>query len=235
MRNKLFTGILNNDEIKIDSEGRIVHNEHNIILEYLYSIVSKDTIYYNSELFRKTKNILFVTGLSGSGKTTISFIMADKLANTVVLELDYLLHMFTGQYQYMHRIEEVNQYGYEIMEKYGKNIKNKIDNADNAEIDKAFEKFINWFIKNYSDDKHNFIIEGIYIYRLDYIKTLKKYPIMVIMKSTIESAWKSYLSKRERRMDINLFIEYISPSYVKWYAKETKVFKEFVKKLQKLS
>lgn len=130
---------------------------------------------YNLEKFRSNSdnNILFVTGLSGSGKSTITKKFADK--NTDVIELDAYFDSFGS------RNTNFDKYLSKKMPSYSK-VNKELFNSDKQTFYKLQDEMIQ-HLKKYSKEvypKRSVIAEGIQIYTED-IQTsdVKGYPLYI--------------------------------------------------------
>lgn len=202
------------------SKGKIKLSESNIYYnsEYLEErmIANMKDIYYNKDKFDSGEiNICFITGHSGSGKSTMGRDMASN--NIEHYDLDdvvYNKEKFT--------MDELKEYGdliYSFFNGIGKKyyyIKDDVENGTAKPIDKYEEKLLEDFIdysmkyaKAHKDIK--FVIEGLWL--LDYIEPeqLKDYAVYIkgtsLLKSTIRAANRD--SKYEKDMGNNRVVAWL--------------------------
>lgn len=120
-----------------------------------------------------SKNIIFITGLSGTGKSTF--------AEDFLQKYNYDAHVILDNFWY---------------ELYG----NKYDNIKDGELDqKIYDKYIKElfkFIKSFENKKERYVIEGIQIFTLyfdigkKYMDFIKNYPIIFINSSVAKSGFR---------------------------------------------
>ena len=120
-----------------------------------------------------SKNIIFITGLSGAGKSTF--------AEDFLQKYNYDAHVILDNFWY---------------ELYG----NKYDNIKDGELDqKIYDKYIKElfkFIKSFENKKERYVIEGIQIFTLyfdigkKYMDFIKNYPIIFINSSVAKSGFR---------------------------------------------
>lgn len=184
-------------------------------------IPNKD-IYINFEDWGKSKTtaILWVTGFSGSGKSTISKKLADD--KTILLSLDEIHHFL-----YKDKPNKLERYIYKNVPEYteiAKSItkgKTKEEDYIQPELETIFIMVLLSIIifseENYK--KYKIICEGFQIYNFVPFSFINGQPL--IIKGT--SALKSFLRriKRDGISESNNFYEYLKHHY-KWYIEDNR-------------
>ena len=143
---------------------------------YIFS--RKDNVYNFDKWDNGESNILIITGLSGSGKSTMAFALADEYDATVI-QLDHLqcYERFTAKNK--------NTPGTELIKKFFKNNK-ELKKQDFSSITfssfkPVFDEFFPWLLKELGKDKKNrYIIEGIHIILFTKYFDIKRYPLICI-------------------------------------------------------
>lgn len=193
------------------------HFEMEYIADESY-VISKDDIERNVDKFISGEsNILLITGLSRSGKTTLGEEYVYKY-NAQLIELD----IFENPNCYVDDYKDLKNIGriyHEYLNKTidGKTYRDKVYNQNdisNDELSAQMDKTIQWVLK-YCKSKPNikFIIEGLQIYSdINDFDVIKDIPL--IIKGT--SMLKSFMRRGKR--SLNTF---------KWYIDEEKKLNEF--------
>lgn len=189
-------------------------------------IFSKDNLYINFDKFKDGKtNICFVTGLSGSGKST----EAERLAkeyNAEWIELDIFEHCksFTDD-----QIKEAGQVFYDYLSSH-KDIWNKLKNNElhgkdlNTEISKFINYCINWCLRH---KENKWIIEGVQIFSFIEPKEIKNYPIVFIRASMVKSILQRWKRNGDGKIHLWKELKNEFPQLLSWYIDNEKAFKQF--------
>ena len=154
-------------------------DSHEVIkIDENYIFSKKDNVYNFDKWDNGDSNILIITGLSGSGKTTMAFTLADEYDATVI-QLDHLqcYERFTAKNK--------NTAATDLIKKFFRNNKD-LKEKDFSSITftsfkPVFDEFFPWLLKELGKDKkHRYIIEGIHIILFTKYSDIKKYPLICI-------------------------------------------------------
>ena len=144
---------------------------------------------YNMELWapKKGSNILYITGFSGSGKTTYAKSVAMKWPNSVIVNSDKFI-----MYQ-----DSTSKYGdtsagNKLLDKFLKENPNLPEYVDNNEVSEAkrVNIFMDWIQKEAAKNPKNmYIVEGVWmLYNVE--PTFFKNKPLVIMGTSIQKSFK---------------------------------------------
>jgi hypothetical protein len=159
-------------------------------------VISDNDIQLNLNNWKpeKNKNILYITGLSGSGKSTLAEKMESE-HNAEMFELDGFENNYDSSKS---KLIEKFKIAYP---KYAKDLDDKWKtvlskhSGFSEEFYDAFILFLNFIKKEmYDNPKKLYIIEGVQIYQMIPIQSLKSRPL--IIKGT--SAFKSFIGQMKR-------------------------------------
>ena len=201
-------------------------NESSLISEgYIFS---KDNLFINFDKFKDGKtNICFVTGLSGSGKST----EAEKLAkeyNAEWIELDIFEHCKSFSDS---GLKQADQVFYDYLSNH-KDIWNKLKNNElhgndlNNEIIKFVKYCIGWCLKH---KENKWIIEGVQIFSFVDPKEIKSYPIVFIRASMLKSILQRWKRNGDGKIKLWKELKNEFPQLLSWYIDNEKAFKAFQK------
>ena len=165
------------------------------VLSESIAFSSKDMTFNTKDWKPNGKNILFVVGLSGSGKSTTSRAIGSDFAATYI-ELDGFSHYRKGAAARKNRPDEELIADFVKKEKINKNIEDMPD----PEYNKYLLKFID-YIKSVADKNKDelYVIEGIQI--IKYAKDnpwIYNYPMIIKGTSMLKSIYNRF--KREKDM-----------------------------------
>lgn len=159
-------------------------------------IFSKKDIVVNIDDFDSGKsNILFITGLSGSGKTTMSSELCEQYGATK-LSLDFFQNYHSIQNDPKFSIIKSTRKDIPVMvwiDKYMKlnpDVKKQshmFSNIDMVSFKDYFTPFFKWLIKELKKDNGKYIVEGLHVMLYIPYKDIKKYPLICINTSAIKS------------------------------------------------
>lgn len=165
------------------------------------TLLNSDDIYYNKEKFDNNEiNICFITGHSGSGKTTMASNMTKNKNNIEHYQIDDVLSNWNFS------DENLKEYGdliYSFFKKSGKKIRCKsVDEAMKIpDYDKeAVTNFVKYSISYAKSHKNtSFIIEGVQIFQWFSPSTFKDYAVCIKGTSRLVSAYRA--AKRDASYD----------------------------------
>ena len=149
-------------------------------------LIDEPTVAYNYDKWESGEsNIMLITGLSGSGKTSLARGVAEQ-DNAIMVSLD--------MFQCYTRFKENNikHPSMEYVEKYLKaNPKAKKLDFYDIRLEgfgEAFVPYFNWLMKYLAKDKKNrYVVEGIHILLFIKYSDIKKYPIICMGTSMSKS------------------------------------------------
>jgi ribosomal protein S18 acetylase RimI-like enzyme len=192
-------------------------------------ITTKDLEYNLDQWKIGGKNILFITGLSGSGKSTKAAKLA-KENNAVNIEIDLFEHNDIV-FDKNTNNDEGNLIVKEYFEKkYGG--ARKMPQGD-PKLPHMLYDFIKYCINYASKHKDRlFVMEGIQLADLEMAEELKNYPVIIVNTSIIKSMYRA--AKREGIKDyfnsFKSFSDFLG--WFKWYLQMDKNNKKFAKDLK---
>lgn len=196
-------------------------------------IFSKDNLYINFDKFENgSSNICFVTGLSGSGKSTEAQKLAKKY-NAEWIELDIFEHC--GGFN-EDNLKEAGMVFYDYLSSH-KELWDRLSNhqVHGKELREEIIKFSKYMVKWCSSHKDTkYIIEGVQIYSLMEIDPLKSKPMVIINTSVLKSIARRLKRGWQNRKDEdsdwkNMLSEL--PQMIAWYIDSEKCFNAFKKEL----
>lgn len=185
-------------------------------------IFSKKDYIYNIENYGKSYNLLFVTGMVGAGKTTLSKKIANE-KNAIILSQDWLTWS---------EVYKENKLAMKILNEFYKKCPKAKEAAKNnlwhrkllsikeqKKIRTEYNKFLIDYTKKNS--KQLFIIEGIDIYRIIDLKEIIKRGIVIKGTSAISCFIRRYRRDKTIDKEINLKSKF---KYIVMVIKESKTF-----------
>lgn len=155
-------------------------------------VFSKNHTEYNLDKWESGKsNILIITGLSGSGKTTTAYTLAEYYKNEFkedikIIQLDHIQN-YNRFINANHDTETTK-----IIKKF-LNKNKELKDVDFSDIrlesfKPVFNKFFPWLLKELEKDKKTkYIVEGIHILLFTKYSDIKKYPLICINTSMTKS------------------------------------------------
>lgn len=190
LENVLMASKRTKEKLRLERE----RNNDAIITEEM--IFTKKDIVLNIDDFDSGKsNILFITGLSGSGKTTMSSELCEQYAATK-LSLDYFqnYHSIQNDPRFVKiKASRKNDPMLIWIDKYMKlnpEIKKQshmFSNIDLVSFKDYFIPFFKWLISELKKDDDRYIVEGLHIVLYIPYKDIKKYPLICINTSATKS------------------------------------------------
>jgi len=145
-------------------------------------------------------NILLITGLSGSGKSTAAWALAEEYKATAI-------HLDMFQCYYRFKEEGISNKSMEYVEKYLKlhPEANNIDFSDirYKEFGAIFNKFFSWLLSELKKDKKNkYVVEGAHIMLFTSYKSLDKLPIICLGTSLTKSTIRRWVRDKYSAWEI---------------------------------
>lgn len=191
-----------------------------------------DDIKINFEKFPSESKILFVTGLSGSGKSWTAKELAESCGASI-FQPEWLIHSKHVSQEFKSLLDEFLRANPEIVP-YVENKWNDVKNEDEHEL---LQKYINMFLQSFLDscDKsRTYIVEGLQIFTLIDFEVVKNFPIIVKGTSSFQSLrnrLKRDLPKHKNK--ISYLFKILKQSHL-YQFKHRKKLNNFLKTLQKL-
>ena len=191
-----------------------------------------DDIKINFEKFPSESKILFVTGLSGSGKSWTAKELAESCGASI-FQPEWLIHSKHVSQEFKPLLDEFLRANPEIVP-YVENKWNDVKNEDEHEL---LQKYINMFLQSFLDscDKsRTYIVEGLQIFTLIDFEVVKNLPIIVKGTSSFQSLrnrLKRDLPKHKNKT--SYLFKVLKQSHL-YQFKHRKKLNNFLKKLQKL-
>lgn len=224
------------------------YNESTELIEEKYLTNDKD-IYYNKDKFDSGEiNLCFITGHSGSGKSTMGRNMqSDDIEHYELDDLHCVKDHFT-----MQNLKEYGDLIYSYFNGYGKRFYvgyKEIENVSNTEYeDILFKDFVHYAMKYAKSHKNKkYVLEGVWLFEIDYYKKpwfspeeFKDYAFCIKGTSMIISKHRAALrdAKDEYKTSkLGLVKSYVNRLAIKdwkWYfvnEKQIKRFRDYFSKL----
>lgn len=197
------------------------------------TIFNEKDIFYNKDKFDSGEiNLCFITGHSGSGKTTMAKNMADD--NTEVYELDDLIANKThftieqmkeyGDLYYSYFTGRGKKFWYTIEDIKGGKAKSVGDNYEVLLLD-DFIEYAKSYVKSHRNKKY--ILEGIWLYMYTDPSKLQDYAVYIKGTSKLVSDLRA--SKRDSN-HLHRFLNVFKPSDAE---KQIKKYRDYFKKLMR--
>jgi len=200
------------------------------IVEESYLFNNKN-LYINFDKFTSGEsNILFITGLSGSGKSTISKSLASEY-KAEVIELDIFEHSNAYLDKSLAKAGEV--FKIYLLEKR-KDLRDKtVKEFSREEFYSEFTKFFDFVLEYCNSHKNKkFIIEGVQIFSLVELSKIKEMPIILMGTSVKTSVLQRF--KRDTpngKIDWKSELKNEFPQLIAWYIDNEKKYNDFKKSI----
>lgn len=171
-----------------DSDGEDILNENYII--------DKKNAELDIDMWKKDSdhNILFITGLSGSGKSTYARQLA-KEENATIIELD----IFQCYDKFKNAGTRKNDISMKMVSEFLEDNPEMVDiDFSNIKLESfgdSFTKYFKWLINKLHKSNERYIVEGIHVMLFIPYSDIKGEPIICIGTSMIKSFWRMW--KRE--------------------------------------
>lgn len=218
----------NKDSTVKESTKNISH----VIMENV--IFNRDNTELNIDKFESGKsNILLVTGLSGSGKSTIAQKISSKF-DAEWVELDVFEHC--GGFNDT-QLKEAGEVFYDYLSTH-KTLWEKLKNKklDHEELRDEITKFVKYCIswcKNKADKK--WIIEGVQIYSCLKSSDVKSYPLIIVGVSMKNSILQRFKRNGGGKIKWGEELKNEFQNLLAWYFDEEKKLKSFSKDINESS
>lgn len=197
--------------------------EDNIITEAV--IFDKDDAYYNFDKFINGQcNILFITGFSGGGKTTLTKEYSKKY-KAEIIEIDnfecYMNRVKKDDGSVYSEFLYKTDFGKEYMERY----MGLTDTSVNLIFQRDFTNEMMKFLLEYCGKRKNqkFIIEGMQVFRWEDYQKIKDYALIIKGTSALTSAIRR-IKRNKEEMSISHILE-----LMRWYVKDDKMMNKLHK------
>lgn len=197
-------------------------------------IFNKDNTVYNIDKFESGKsNVLLVTGLSGSGKSTIAEEYARKYkAEWIELDIFEQCHGFTDQ-----SLKEAGEVFYDYLSSH-KSLWEKLKSKSikGKELGEEINKFVHYcfaWCRSRKDTK--WIIEGVQIYSFLTADEVKGFPLIIMGTSMKNSILQRFKRNGDGKIEWGKELKNEFPNLIQWYWGEEKYLKSFEKEVKHVS
>lgn len=153
-------------------------------------VFSKDNLEFNIKKFGKENNILFITGLSGSGKSTIIKKYAEKY-NAENLEFDAITSTLKAKYH--NRLDKINRSKINpiILEYLDNEDPEGFPNFEDPRFNTECVKFLDWLENRVAGDGKLYILEGMQIFLCFNPERFIGKPMIIMGTSMVKSMYRS--------------------------------------------
>lgn len=153
-------------------------------------VFSKDNLEFNIKKFGKENNILFITGLSGSGKSTIIKQYAEKY-NAENLEFDAITSTLKAKYR--NRLDKINRSKINpiILEYLDNEDPEGFPNFEDPRFNTECVKFLDWLENRVAGDDKLYILEGMQIFLCFNPERFIGKPMIIMGTSMVKSMYRS--------------------------------------------
>ena len=153
-------------------------------------VFSKDNLEFNIKKFGKENNILFITGLSGSGKSTIIKQYAEKY-NAENLEFDAITSTLKAKYR--NRLDKINRSKINpiILEYLDNEDPEGFPNFEDPKFNTECVKFLDWLENRVAGDGKLYILEGMQIFLCFNPERFIGKPMIIMGTSMVKSMYRS--------------------------------------------
>lgn len=153
-------------------------------------VFSKDNLEFNIKKFGKENNILFITGLSGSGKSTIIKKYVEKY-NAENLEFDAITSTLKAKYR--NRLDKINRSKINpiILEYLDNEDPEGFPNFEDPRFNTECVKFLDWLENRVAGDGKLYILEGMQIFLCFNPERFIGKPMIIMGTSMVKSMYRS--------------------------------------------
>lgn len=174
----------NSRSLMKEEANKAVNENMEVVEENL--IFSEDNLEVNIDDFNKHNNILYITGLGGSGKSTIISKYAEKY-NAEALEFDAVTSALIRGLNHLNR-NKIHPIILEYLEEENPEPLNGF--SDNRFNDECV-KFLNWFEEKVKNDGNLYVLEGMQIFLCFEPERFKDKPMVIMGTSVAKSMYRS--------------------------------------------
>ena len=175
---------------------KLISENYDIIEENLF--VSKDNIEVNLDKFGSSNNILYITGLGGSGKSTIISKYAQEY-NAEALEFDAITSALIKGLENLNR----NKIHPIILEYLETQNPNKLNGFSDPAFNTESVKFLDWFENRVAGDGKLYILEGMQLFICFEPERFIDKPMIIMGTSVAKSMFRS-VSRTYKRSEGDL-------------------------------
>lgn len=191
-------------------------------------IFNKDNFCYNVDKFESGEsNVLLVTGLSGSGKSTIATKIA-KEVHAEVIELDVFEHCYGFNDD---NLKQAGEVFYEYLSKHPslwESLKKK--EIHGKELEKEIGKFVHFVLSWCKTRKETkWVVEGVQIYSFLTADEVKRYPLIIMGTSAKNSVLQRFKRNGNGKIEWGKELKNEFLNLVAWYWGEERSLKQFRK------
>lgn len=153
-------------------------------------VFSKDNLEFNIQKFGKENNILFITGLSGAGKSTIIKKYAEKY-NAENLEFDAITSTLKAKYR--NKLDKINRSKINpiILEYLDNEDPEGFPNFEDPKFNTECVKFLDWLENRVAGDGKLYILEGMQIFLCFNPERFIGKPMIIMGTSMVKSMYRS--------------------------------------------
>ena len=182
-----------------------VNESANVESEYL----EKSDFVVNFDKWNEKNNFLYVTGLSGGGKSTISESIAKKY-NATILQLDYITMLSiddTPEDKRQRIYDKLKNSCPEALEYFSTENVYKVTSWRDSSVAINCKKFLNWFSSKFKGNGKLYVIEGTQLYRVYTAEYLSSLPCIVKGTSLPETLWRRSIRDLSSDIETKGYIE----------------------------
>ena len=152
-------------------------------------VFSKDNLEFNIQKFGKENNILFITGLSGAGKSTIIKKYAEKY-NAENLEFDAITSTLKAKYR--NKLDKINRTKINpiILEYLDNEDPEGFPNFEDPRFNTECVKFLDWLENRVAGDGNLYILEGMQIFLCFNPERFIGKPMIIMGTSMVKSMYR---------------------------------------------
>ena len=220
------------------NESFLMEDDNSAIFENY--LISKDDIYLNFDLWKKNTphNILWVTGISGSGKSTISKDLAKKY-NAEYIELDMFTNLLVkGNDTWLAGIDSGKYTPHDLIRKYYE-LNSNLPVIGSWDVDDIMsnehDKLLVWLVDKIKNTNKLYIIDGAQLFMNTSetcVKLIKDEPLIIKGTSALVSHIRRVKRDLSNKSDIKGYLHTLKkdiPLLFKYYFSNEKLLQDFIK------